>query len=263
MSAHRAAIDNITASFAEFESLIGSLTADQLTTQSLCPAWDVRGVALHVLGIENALIDWRPLDDDEMPPFEIIGPFMDDHGDAQPEQLAELCRGILDQRRANLAGVTDAELDQRCMSPVGQVPYGAFMAVRHFDVWVHHRDITTPLGIATNDGGPPAEAALDQIHNSLGYIVGKKIGLPDGMSAAFHVHGPVERTMRVVVDGRAAVVPEIEGIPSVEVAADTLTFIQLACGRIDPDEAAAAGRISWTGDEEWGSRAARNLAFTM
>ena len=39
--------------------------------------------------------------------------------------------------------------------------------------------------------------------------------------------------------------------------------MQLACGRIDPEQAIAAGRITWTGDNEWGGRAARNLAFTM
>jgi hypothetical protein len=37
----------------------------------------------------------------------------------------------------------------------------------------------------------------------------------------------------------------------------------LAAGRVDPGERIAAGRISWTGDDEWGERAAHNLAYTM
>ena len=64
------------------------------------------------------------------------------------------------------------------------------------------------------------------------------------------------------VDGRAAVVDGLDD-PSVEVTADSLTFVQLACGRIDPQQAIDDGRISWTGDAEWGENAARNLAFTM
>ena len=263
MSDHHKAVENVIASSGEFQALVESLAAEQLTVRSLCPDWDVRGVILHVLGIENCLLGWQPSEDDNTPPFATIGPFMADHASADRDQLAELGRTIFGQRRAELEAATEAELDEPCMSPVGLVPYGTFMAVRNFDIWVHHRDITTPLDLATDDSGPTAEAAVDQIHGSLGYIVGKKIGLPDGMSIAFHLHGPVERTMMAAVDGRASVVPAIDGTPSVEVTADTLTFVQLACGRIDPDDAIAAGRVSWTGDDEWGGRAARNLAFTF
>ncbi len=263
MSAHRQAVDNVTSSFTDFQTLIESLSTEDLAVRSLCPDWNVRGVVLHVLGIENCLAGWVPDADDDSPPFTRVEPFMAEHDDADPARLAELARAVLERRRHDLDGATEADLARLCMTPVGQVPYGTFMAVRNFDIWVHHRDITTPLGRATDDGGPAAEAAMDQIHGSLGYIVGKKIGLPDGMSIAFHVHGPVERTMAVSVDGRAKVVPEIAGSPSVEVTADSLTFVQLACGRIDPEQAIAAGRVTWTGDDEWGGRAARNLAFTI
>ena len=44
---------------------------------------------------------------------------------------------------------------------------------------------------------------------------------------------------------------------------DSTTFIQLACGRIDPQAQIDSGKISWTGDDELGDRAARNLRFTM
>ncbi|MDH4277535.1 MAG: maleylpyruvate isomerase family mycothiol-dependent enzyme [Acidimicrobiia bacterium] len=263
MSAHRQAVDNVVTSFVEFQSLIESLSADDLEVQSLCPDWNVRGVILHVLGIEDCLSGWKPQADDEMPPFAEVGPFMAEHAGDDPVRLAELGRDIFGRRRRELETASDDDLARLCMSPVGQVPYGTFVAVRNFDIWVHHRDITTPLGRDSDDSGPAAEAAMDQIHSSLGYIVGKKIGLPDGMSIAFQVHGPVERTMAVSVDGRAKVVPEIAGSPSVEVTADSLTFVQLACGRIDPEGAISTGRIGWTGDDEWGGRAARNLAFTI
>jgi hypothetical protein len=39
--------------------------------------------------------------------------------------------------------------------------------------------------------------------------------------------------------------------------------VLLACGRIDPEAEIAAGTISWSGDDEWGAQAARNLRFTM
>ena len=148
------------------------------------------------------------------------------------------------------------------MTPVGAGTYGRFMNIRVFDFWVHQRDITLPLGVETNDSGVHADIALDEVHGSLGYIVGKKIGLPEGMSIGFRLNGGIERDMFVNVDGRAKVVDEINS-PSVELVANSTSFIMLACGRIDPEEEIRAGRISWSGNEEWGEKAARNLRFTM
>jgi hypothetical protein len=136
------------------------------------------------------------------------------------------------------------------------------MEIRVFDFWVHERDITTPLRRPTDDTGARAEIALAEVERSLGYIVGKKVGLPEGRSIVFHLSGPLERDIAVVVDGRAKVVDRIARA-DVEITTDTLTFIQLACGRIDPQETIATGRIVWRGDSEFGERAARSLRFTM
>ena len=79
----------------------------------------------------------------------------------------------------------------------------SFMAIRVFDFWVHERDITTPLGLPTDDGDARAEMALAEVERSLGYIVGKKAGFPDGSSIVFHLTGPLRRDLHVTVDGRA------------------------------------------------------------
>jgi predicted lipid carrier protein YhbT len=64
------------------------------------------------------------------------------------------------------------------------------------------------------------------------------------------------------VVGRATVVDELPD-PTVTVTTDSLTFMLLACGRIDPEKAISDGRITWSGDENLGTLAARNLRFTM
>ena len=46
---------------------------------------------------------------------------------------------------------------------------------------------------------------------------------------------------------RAQVVDDLNE-PSVEINADSTSFIMLACGRVDPQEEIDAGRISWSGD---------------
>ncbi|WP_415794377.1 SCP2 sterol-binding domain-containing protein, partial [Mycolicibacterium frederiksbergense] len=112
------------------------------------------------------------------------------------------------------------------------------------------------------DTGVDAEIALGEVEGSLGYIVGKKIGLPDGTSIAFRLTGPIVRDLNIAVDGKAARVDHLPH-PDVEIFAESTTFIQLACGRIDPQQAIDSGAIRWNGDAELGERAARNLRFTM
>ena len=79
---------------------------------------------------------------------------------------------------------------------------------------------------------------------------------------SFRITGPVVRDIFVKVDGRAQRVAELAD-PDVVVHADLLTFMLLACGRVDPEVPIGQRHISWTGDAELGARAARNLAFTM
>lgn len=253
---------NLEGCYGAIEDLIGSLAPADWEVRSLCPDWDVRGVLTHLIGIEHVLLGWRPTSTDDPLPFDALGDYLRQTQAWSTDRLVTETGELFAGRRAELAGLTDEEFAAPCPTPVGPADYHRFMDIRVFDLWVHERDITTPLGRATDDGGPAAEATIDEIEASIGYIVGRKVGLPDGMSVAFHLTGPVTRDILVLVDGRAGRVDRLDD-PSVEVTADSLTFTQLACGRIDPQGAIDAGRISWTGDAEWGDRAARSLAFTM
>jgi hypothetical protein len=78
----------------------------------------------------------------------------------------------------------------------------------------------------------------------------------------FHLTGPIKREISVAVNGRAKAVDHIAD-PTVQLTTDSVTFIQLAAGRIDPQAQIDAGKVSWAGDDELGSRAARNLRFTI
>jgi uncharacterized protein (TIGR03083 family) len=255
----RAALE---ASFDALETLGADLTAAEWETPSLCPDWTVRGVFEHVVGIENALVSWFPDAADTPPPFRLAATFAEEVTELDGPAFMERVRGVLARRRQDLSVLGPSELAQPSWTPVGPGTYGRFMEIRVFDFWVHERDITTPLGRPTDDTGARAEIALAEVEGSLGYIVGKKVGLPDGRNIVFHLSGPLARDIAVVVDGRARVV-EKAPLADVEIWTDTLTFIQLACGRIDPQEPIDLGTIRWQGDAELGERAARNLRFTM
>ncbi len=248
--------------FTDLEALLLDLEDSDWETQSLCPDWNTKGVVTHLAGIENLLLGWIPKSAEEWPPFPKMAEFETDADGLNVNELRDLTLSIINQRRQELAAIDDSTWDLECMTPVGPGTYGRFMNVRVFDFWVHQRDVTIPLGIETIDSGIHAEIALDEVHGSLGYIAGKKIGLEDGMSIAFHLHGSLERSLFAVVDGRASVVEQLDD-PTIVVEADSRSFVMLACGRIDPQEEINAGRISWSGNEEWGEKAARNLRFTM
>jgi uncharacterized protein (TIGR03083 family) len=243
--------------YAAFETLCADLTDDEWQAQSLCPDWTMRGVVDHVTSIEAAMVGWLPDDDTTPPPFEKAGEFL-----ADDAPYLDKVRGVYDRRRHDLAALTDADIARPSWMPVGPGTYGRFLAIRVFDFWVHERDITIPLGRATDDGGVAAELALAEVENSIGYIVGKKVGLPDGKSLTFDLTGPLARQLHVAVDGRAKRVEQLDD-PDVTVTTDSTTFVMLACGRIDPQAQIDSGAIRWTGDDELGDRAARHLRFTM
>ena len=218
------------------EGLCARLDEADWGTQSLCPDWTVRGVVSHLAGVEQVLSGWLPDGVETPPPFERAGVFARETSDLDNSAFAARVGEVFSERRRD--------------------------SIRVFDFWVHERDITTPLGRETDDTGLCAEIALGEVAGSLGYIVGKKVGFPDGRGITFRLTGPVERDLSVVVDGRAKIVEHIEN-PDVELVTDSVTFVQLACGRIDPQGPIDAGTVTWTGDDELGELAARNLRYTM
>ncbi len=246
--------------YSQFEALCAGLGDAEWTTQSLCPEWNVADVVKHVTSIEAVMAGWLPEDTTTPPPFERAAEFL--AGTEDTAVLADKVRDVYDRRRRDLAALTEADLQRPSWMPVGPGTYGRFLEIRVFDFWVHERDITTPLGRSTDDGTLTADMSLAEVEGSIGYIVGKKIGLPEGKSLAIQLTGPVKRDINVRVDGRAPRVEHLDN-PDTTLTTDSTTFIQLACGRIDPQTQIDSGAVSWTGDDEIGDRAARNLRFTM
>ncbi len=260
----RSMSDHLTAHEALFDvytDWTAGFTADDLAVQSLCPDWDVRGVIAHALGVETVLDGWTP-STETPPPFGRMGEFAAELADLAPDELAARIASVTASRLDHLRSLGPGAADEPSITPTGVRTYGDFLRIRVFDLWVHARDIALPLGRSLDPGGISAELALDEVAGAIGYIVGKKVGLPDGRSAVVHVTGAVERDLAVVVDGKARAVDTVDD-PDVELTADVETFVLLAAGRIDPQSRIDDGRITWSGDPEWGERMARTLAYTM
>lgn len=256
------ALDNLQRCFDSVDELLDGLEDDRWAVRSLCPDWDVRGVVGHLGGVEHMLLGEAPGSMTDSLPFQKIGDWIADVAAMSNAEFLARYREVIAGRRAELSVMTEEQLALPSATPVGPGTYGRFMAVRVFDYWIHEQDMRVPLGRPGHESGPAAEMAIDEIHRSLPYIVGKKIGLTDAMSITFELTGPVRRSMHLVVDGRAGLVDELDGA-DVTLRADSTTFALLACGRIDPQGPIDDGRVGWSGSDEWGDRAARNLAFTM
>ncbi len=249
--------------FGDIEGLCGDLSDDEWQVQSLCPDWNVRQCLGHAVGVEDALRGWE-ISSETMPAFERMTGLTEESVTMTAGEFGERTAAIFGERRAELAALSDDDLMRESFTPVGVQAFGRFWAIRIFDMWVHVRDCTIPLGRTTDDHTGAAAITLEEVEGSIGYIVGKKIGLPDGMSLRVDVTGPLARQIGVVVEGRASAVdPGSLEAPDVVLTADSTTLIMLACGRIDPQEKIDSGEISWSGNDEWGEKAARNLAFTM
>ncbi|HCB34349.1 MAG TPA: hypothetical protein DEP66_04715 [Acidimicrobiaceae bacterium] len=262
MNQRELTVDNLNRCWDGCADLFGSLSEQQWQVRSHCPDWDVKGVAAHLLVAERTLSGWVPDSADAPLPFAGLGADFAAALEMPADELAAELASVLDDRRAQLADADDELFDAPSPTPVGKLTYGRFMAIREFDFWMHERDCRMPLGLPADNGGPAAEMALDEVHRSIGYIAGKQVGLPQGASMHFEITGACTRDIFVAVDGRAA---EVESLadPTATLHCDSMAFMNLACGRVDPEEPIAAGLVSWSGDEELGAHAARHLRFTM
>ncbi|HEY3941179.1 MAG TPA: maleylpyruvate isomerase family mycothiol-dependent enzyme [Acidimicrobiales bacterium] len=256
-----AAVSNLAECADSLLALLGDLSDGEWEAQSLCPEWRVRDVVSHLGGIESALLGWRP--EGERPaPFELVEPWMRAAREWSHAALLARFAAVLAERREELGSMEEADFAATSWTPVGIQTYGGFMAIRVFDFWVHEQDIRVPLDRPGHQGGPAAEMALDQVRSSFGYIVGKRAGVPDGRAVTIDLTGPVTARLSAIVEGRARVVDHLEH-PDAVLTTDFLTFMLLACGRVDPTEILQRGLVRCEGDPALADQLARGLRFTM
>jgi uncharacterized protein (TIGR03083 family) len=248
--------------WSSLNSLLDDLTDDQWSTQSLCPDWDVAGVVMHLVAVEEMLLGRAPSEFAERLPFEEVAGFTDAMASLSRAELTEKFASVTAARKTELAELSDDDFATPVMTPVGPGTYGRFMDIRVFDFWVHEQDIRTPLNLPGHEVGVAAERSIDEIRMSMPYIAGKRVGVPDGSSLRVQLTGPIAGEITVRVDGRAGLVDDADETTAT-IIADSTTFALLACGRVDPQSRIDSGKITWSGDVELGEKAARNLRFTM
>ena len=96
------------------------------------------------------------------------------------------------------------------------------------------------------------------------YVVGKKAQAGDGVTVVFDVTGDAGRLIPVGMDGsRARVLDETPAQPTVRLNLDIETFACLGCGRWEPVQALATGKVTITGDRDLGETIIKQMNFMI
>jgi len=258
----------------EIDTLLAGLPDGQWQAQSPLPGWTVHDVTAHLIGTESMLqgIATPDADIDVSTLKHVrndIGVMNERwvrklRGVSMTDMLAKF-RATAANRREALTGMGDDDWNQITATPAGPDTYGRFMRVRDFDCWMHLHDIRDALDQPAADadlGGPASRLALDEMAASMGFVVGKLGGAPDGSRVAIELTGPLQRSIYVDVAGRGRVVEDFGGQePTSTISLDGLLFSRLAGGRTTV--ARHADAVRYGGDEEVGKRVVEHLNYVI
>jgi uncharacterized protein (TIGR03083 family) len=254
----------------EVDTVLAGLADEQWQAQTPLPGWTVQDVTAHLIGTESMLQGVATPDADI--DVSTLKHVRNDIGamnerwvrklrGISPTDMLEKFRATTAKRREALTTMSDAGWNQVTATPAGPDTYGRFMRVRDFDCWMHLHDIRDALAErATDPAGPAARLALDEMAASMGFVVGKLGGAPDGSRVALVLTGPLGRTINVAVQGRGQVVDDFGGQdPTATITLDGLLFTRLAGGRTTVDH----GVVTYGGDEAVGRRIVERLNYVI
>jgi uncharacterized protein (TIGR03083 family) len=267
-------LDGLFGVWDEIDTLLAGLPDEEWQAQTSLPGWTVHDVTAHLIGTESMLQGIATPDADI--DVSTLKHVRNDIGvmnerwvrklrGTSVTDLLEKFRATTANRREALTGMGDDDWNQITATPAGPDTYGRFMRVRDFDCWMHLHDIRDALDQPPADadlGGPSSRLALDEMAASMGFVVGKLGGAPDGSRVAIELTGPLQRAICVDVAGRGRLVEDFGGQePTATISLDGLLFRQLAGGRTTV--ARHPDAVRYGGDDEVGRRVVEHLNYVI
>ena len=252
------------------DALLDSLPAEAWSTPTDLPGWDVRDNVAHLIGIEATLLgEAAPVAAPELAEREHVHndlgamneAWVESFRSVPPAEVLSRFRDVTSRRAEALRAMTDEEFLAPSWTPVGEADYARFMQIRTFDSWFHEQDIREAVGRPGNLDTAPAEEALGEVVRTLGFVVGKRAGAPQGTAVTFWLDGPIHREVHVLVDGRAQVVAELDRPPDTMIRLGSDTFMRLAGGRVEAR--AVLDRVHLEGDVDLGSQILGHLGYVI
>ncbi|MCV7103904.1 maleylpyruvate isomerase family mycothiol-dependent enzyme [Mycobacterium palustre] len=255
-------------------ALLDGLPENRWRAPTPLPGWDVKAVVSHMVGTESFLagvaapqpdVDVAALDHVRNDIGAMNECWVRHLGGESGADVLDRFRSVTQDRRAALTLMPDEEWNAVTATPVGPESYGRFMRVRVFDCWMHEQDVRDALARPSSDDeldGNASRLSLDEIAATMGYVVGKRAKAPAGSRVLFELTGPLARSIRVRVNGRAQVVDDFAGEQqTVTIRLDGLQFARLSGGR--PMSSARVQDVQLGGDTDVAARIVENLNFVI
>lgn len=242
----------------DFTKLLETLEPADWQVPTELPGWSVHDVVAHCAHLE-AVLAGQPEDSvDVGEPEHVTRPMQiyTEQGvvarkDRTPDELITELRESATSRHTQL--LADPPRDAKAQPEVtpGGIgwDWGTLLRNRPLDLWMHEQDIRR----ATNrPGGMESAGAVHSagyLAESLGFVLGKKVGAGPGTSALLTVVGGDPVAIMINEDGRGERVAALDS-PTTTLSLSREDFIALAGGRRTPADV----EITIDGDTELGQQ---------
>jgi uncharacterized protein (TIGR03083 family) len=252
-------------------TLCTDLTEPQWKTPTDCPGWSVQDQVAHLVGSESRLLgraapehtpsDTRHVKNESGARNEVVVDWRRSWPGAKV--LEEFCE-VTGERLRILCGMGAEDFAAQTQTPIGPGTVRDLLSIRIFDAWVHEQDMRRALKRPGELESPTAVHAVGRSALAMPFVVGKKAQAANGTTVVFEVTGAAGRTLAIGVEGtRAKVVDTTPASPSVRLTMDVETFTCLGCGRWEPVQALADGKVRITGDRTLGERIVAQMNFMI
>jgi uncharacterized protein (TIGR03083 family) len=267
---HELMVTLLTEEFEALQEFCTGLAPAQWDSATCLPGWGVRDNLSHIIGTESMLLQ-VPNPEVEVPERVHVKNAIGSANEVWVEHMRQLSgtdmierfHDVTTRRLNALRAMTQADFDAPSWTPAGpNETYGRFMRIRHFDCFLHEHDMRSAVGANDRPDQAHVASALDEVATGLGFIVGKRAGMPTGSRVRIVVTGPAEREFLIAVDERAAVVDALDGPATVELEMPAMVFLRLTGGREDAGPHLNVD-VTLRGDQALATQLAEHLAFTI
>ncbi len=251
----------------EFTTLLEELDKADWTRPTDLAGWDVQAIAAHIAHLESVLAGGPEEAVDVGSPEHVTGlmGLYTEQGvvarrDRTPDELIREIRESTTKRHTELLADPPDDATAVPERIFGGIGWGWERLLRNrvVDVWMHEQDVRRAVGRPGNLDSGPAKHTADDLLESFGVVVGKRVAPPAGTCAVLAVAGSPTRAVEVNESGRAVTLPVAPAEPDVVLEMGREAFIVIAGGRRWPDDEA----VTVEGDAELGRKILDAMAVT-
>jgi uncharacterized protein (TIGR03083 family) len=251
----------------DFTDLLEELPAEEWSTPTDLPGWDVKAVASHIAHLESILAGGPEETADVGEPPHITSPMglyteigVLTRRDASPDAIINEIRAAATARHTALLADPPTDAAAKPEPIFAGVPWDwrTLLRNRPLDVWMHEQDIRRAVDRPGGMDSPAARHTAEYLAESMGFVLAKRVGAEPGTTAVLELEGSDPFAFTVTDARRGERLPTPPADATTILRMDREAFIRLAGGRCQPEP----GTFAVAGDEELAGRILGTMATT-